>query len=75
MLFTPKSYPPIALGPNGKHSGTHAAATVAVHSLDKTITDNNGNEVLLTVPNQDIPFNEVGSAVHITGVNGIILRL
>lgn len=50
-------------------------ATVAVHSLDKTITDNNGNEVLVTVPNQDIPFNEVGSAVHITGVNGIILRL
>lgn len=50
-------------------------ATVAVHSLDKTITDNNGNEVLVTIPNQDIPFNEVGSAVHITGVNGIILRL
>lgn len=50
-------------------------ATVAVHSLDKMITDNNGNEVLVTIPNQDIPFNEVGSAVHITGVNGIILRL
>lgn len=51
------------------------AAMVAVHSLDKTITDNNGNEVLVTIPNQHIPFNEVGSAVHVTGVNGIILRL
>lgn len=49
--------------------------TVAVHSLDKTITDNSGNEVLVTIPNQDIPFNEVGSAVHVTGVDGIILRL
>lgn len=51
------------------------AAALAVHSLDKTITDNNGNEKLVTVLNQDIPFNEVGSAVHITGVDGIILRL
>lgn len=75
MLFIPKSYPPIAITLNEKHTGTHAAATVAVHSLDKTITDNNGNEVLVTIPNQDIPFNEVGSAVHVTGVNGIILRL
>lgn len=31
--------------------------------------------MLVTIPNQDIPFNEVGSAVHITGINGIILRL
>lgn len=51
------------------------AATVAVHSLDKTITDNNSNEVLVRIPNQHIPFNEVGSAVHVTGVNGVILRL
>lgn len=51
------------------------AATVAVHSLDKTITDNNGNEAPVTIPNQHIPFNEVGSAVHVTGVNGVILRL
>lgn len=51
------------------------AATVAEHSLDRTITDNNFNEVLVTIPNQDIPFNEVGSAVHVTGVNGIVLRL
>lgn len=51
------------------------APTVAVLSLDKTIRDNNGNEALVTIPNQDIPFNEVGSAVHITGINGIILHL
>lgn len=51
------------------------AATAALHSLDETITDNNGNELLVAVPNKDIPFNEVGSAVHITGINGIILRL
>lgn len=51
------------------------AATIAVHSLDKTITDNNFNEALVTIPNQDIPFNEVGSAVHVTGVYGIVLRL
>lgn len=51
------------------------AATLAAHSLDKTITDNNSNEVLVAILNQDIPFNEVGSAVHVTGVDGIILRL
>ena len=51
------------------------AAPVAVCSLDQIITDNNGNEVLATIPNQHIPFNEVGSAVHVTGVDGIILRL
>lgn len=49
--------------------------TVAVHSLDQIITDSDGNEVLVTVPNQHIPFNEVGSAVHVTGVDGVILRL
>lgn len=31
--------------------------------------------MLVTIPNQHIPFNEVGSAVHVTGVDGIILRL
>lgn len=51
------------------------AAPVAVCSLDQIITDNNGNEVQATIPNQHIPFNEVGSAVHVTGVDGIILRL
>lgn len=51
------------------------APIVAVHSLDKTIKDNNGNKVRVTIPNQHIPFNEVGSAVHVTGVDGIILRL
>lgn len=47
----------------------------ALHSLDKAITDKNGNEAEVTVPNQDLPFNEVSSAVHVTGVDGVILRL
>lgn len=31
--------------------------------------------MLVTISNQDIPFNEVGSAVHVAGVDGIVLRL
>ena len=74
-----KSDPPVAITliwrKKKKKTCRKHLQTVAVHSLDKTITDNSGNEVLVTIPNQDIPFNEVGSAVHVTGVDGIILRL
>lgn len=41
----------------------------------KQLQITNFNEALVTIPNQDIPFNEVGSAVHVTGVNGVVLRL